>query len=122
MATPDNVLTKVQDLLAYLIPQLEKFPRSQKFVLGDRIQTKVMDVQELCLRAYYSKQKRDDLMEANLQLEVTRHLIRLAHHLRLMSVKAYGVVSEKIDEVGRMIGGWIRSLKNPAKTHRKAQV
>ena len=37
MAESDNLLTKLQDLLVYLIPQLNKFPRDQKFVLGDRI-------------------------------------------------------------------------------------
>lgn len=35
MAESDNILTKLQDLLVYLIPQLNKFPRDQKFVLGD---------------------------------------------------------------------------------------
>ena len=73
MAESDNILTKLQDLLVYLIPQLNKFPRDQKFVLGDRIETKLLDVQEDCLRAYYSRDKRGHLLEANLQLEVARH-------------------------------------------------
>jgi hypothetical protein len=51
MANSDNVLTKRHDLLLYLIPQLGKFPRDQKFLLVDRIQTKLMDVQERCFRA-----------------------------------------------------------------------
>ena len=46
MAENDNILTKLQDLLLYLIPQLNKFPRDQKFVLGDRIETKLLDVQD----------------------------------------------------------------------------
>ena len=75
MAESDNILTKLQDLLVYLIPQLNKFPRDQKFVLGDRIETKLLDVQEECLRAYYSRDKRGYLLEANLQLEVARHLV-----------------------------------------------
>ena len=76
MAERDNILTKLQDLLVYLIPQLNKFPRDQKFVLGDRIETKLLAVQEDCLRAYYSRDKRGHLLEANLQLEVARHLVR----------------------------------------------
>ena len=52
MAESDNILTKLQDLLVYLIPQLNKFPRDQKFVLGDRIETKLLDVQEFCLGAH----------------------------------------------------------------------
>lgn len=36
MADSDNILTRLHDLLLYVIPQLNKFPRDQKFVLGDR--------------------------------------------------------------------------------------
>ena len=110
MAESDNLLTKMQELLVYLIPQLNKFPRDQKFVLGDRIETKLLDVQEDCLRAYYSRDKRGHLLEANLQLEVARHLVRLAHALKLFSNHPYGVLAEKMDEVGRMIGGWLKSV------------
>jgi hypothetical protein len=112
MAESDNILTKLQDLLVYLLPQLNKFPRDQKFVLGDRIETKLLDVQESCLRAYYSRDKRGYLLEANLQLEVARHLVRLAHALKLFSNHAYGVLAEKMDEVGRMTGGWLKSVSS----------
>jgi hypothetical protein len=47
-------LRSLQDLLIYLIPQLNKFPRDQKFVLGDRIETKPLDVQEFCLGATHA--------------------------------------------------------------------
>ena len=104
MAERDNLLKKLHELLVYLIPQLNKFPRYQKFVLGDRIETKLLDVQEDCLRAYYSRDKRGHLLEANLQLEVARHLarhlVRLANALKLFSNHTYGVLAEKMDEVG----------------------
>ena len=113
MAEADNILTKLHDLLLYLVPQLGKFPRDQKFVLGDRIEVKILAVQESCLRAYYSREKREHLIEANMTLEITRHLIRLAHALRYFSNQAYAVLSEKVDEVGRMIGGWLKAAANP---------
>lgn len=109
MAEADNILTKLHDLLLYVIPQLNKFPRDQKFVLGDRIEIKLLEVQEDCLRAYYGREKRAPLLDANMTLEITRHLIRLAHALRLLSNHAYSVMAEKVDEVGRMIGGWLKS-------------
>jgi hypothetical protein len=43
MAEPDNVLTKIHDLLLYSIPQLARMPRDQKFLLGDRIETKMRE-------------------------------------------------------------------------------
>jgi hypothetical protein len=110
MAESDNILTKMHDLLVYVIPQINKFPRDQRFVLGDRIESKLLDVQESCLRAYYSRDKRGHLLEANLRLEVARHLVRLAHGLRLFSNHTYGVLAGKMDEVGRMIGGWLKAV------------
>jgi hypothetical protein len=34
MAGSHNILTRLQDLLVYLIPQLNEVPHEQKFVLG----------------------------------------------------------------------------------------
>lgn len=113
MANPDNILTKIHDLLLYLVPQLAKFPRDQKFLLADRIQVKVLDVQEACLRAYYTRDKAPHLRHANMGLEICRHLVRLSHDLKLFTTKAYGVLCEKMEEVGRMIGGWLKSARNP---------
>jgi len=111
MAESDNVLTRIHDLLLYLLPQLAKFPRDQRFLLGDRIQTKVMDVQENCLRAYYGQEKKPYLVEANLEIEITRHLVRLAHQMHYLSNHRYAVISEKLDTIGRMIGGWVKKAK-----------
>jgi hypothetical protein len=117
MGQSENVLTKIEDLLMYALPQLDKFPRSQKFVLGDRIEVKLLEVQENCLRAFYSKEKRQLLTEANMTLEVARRLVRLSHAMRHLSTHTFGVLAGKMDEVGRMIGGWLRSLGSKDSSH-----
>lgn len=38
---PSSILTLMYDFLLYLVPQLSKFPRDQKFLLADRMQTLV---------------------------------------------------------------------------------
>jgi len=111
MAENDNILTKLHDLLLYLVPLLAKFPRDQKFLLADRLQVKIMDVQECCLRAYYGRDKVHQLDEANMGLEIARHLVRLCYDLRLLNAQKYGVLSERLDEVGRMLGGWLRKSR-----------
>ncbi len=108
MADSDNVLTRLHDLMLYVVPVLAKFPRDQKFVLGDRIEIKLLDIQECCVRAYYSKDKRQYLADANMGIEVTRHLVRLAHDLKLLNTQRYGTIAEKLNDVGRMIGGWLK--------------
>lgn len=108
MAQSDNVLTKMQDLLLYMAPQLAKFPRDYKFTLGDRIFTRLLEVQEHCVRAYYKREKRGHLEEANVNLELSRHLVRLAHSMKLFGHDRYEVIAGKTDEVGRMLGGWLK--------------
>jgi len=69
MANSETILTLTYDFLVYLIPQLSKYPRDQKFVLGDRIENLALDVLDDFIVAYYSKQKIDHLRNANLKLE-----------------------------------------------------
>ena len=39
-----DAITKLYDLLLWIIPKLEKFPRSQKFLIADRIETMLLDI------------------------------------------------------------------------------
>ena len=41
MGNSDNVLTKLHDLLLYLVPQLATFPRERESMLWNRIATQV---------------------------------------------------------------------------------
>jgi hypothetical protein len=48
-----DAITKLYDFLLRIIPKLEKFPRSQKFLIGDRRETILLDVLDLLLEAAY---------------------------------------------------------------------
>ena len=64
------------------MPALERFPRSQKFLLGDRIQGTALDVLESLIEATYTRQRGGHLARANLGVEKLRFLLRLAQDLR----------------------------------------
>jgi hypothetical protein len=44
--------------LMWLVPAVEKFPRTQKFLLGDRIQTTALDVLECLIEATYTRDRK----------------------------------------------------------------
>ena len=67
-----DAITKLYDLLLWIIPKLEKFPRSQKFLIADRIETALLDVLDLLIEAAYSKKKSTLLRSVNLRLERLR--------------------------------------------------
>ncbi len=102
------VISKTYDLMLWLLKQVPKFPRSHKFVLGDRIQNLILDILGLLIEAAYTRNKLDLLKRTTIEIEKLRYLIRTAKDLNFMSVKSYEYVSSKIDEVGRMVGGWLR--------------
>ena len=49
--------------------------------------------------------KLDDL---NIELEVLRGLLRIAHELHFIKANSLGYIIEQIDEVGKMRGGWAK--------------
>ena len=104
-----QALEKWYQFLLWLVPAVEKFPKAQKFTLGDRIQTGALDVLERLIEATYSRQAIPLLMAANLGLEKLRFLFRLASDLHLLDLRRYEFAARAIDEVGRLVGGWLKA-------------
>jgi hypothetical protein len=92
--------------LAWLIPTVERFPRRQKFLLGDRIQTSALDILERLIEATYTRRRGPALTAANLGLEKLRFLCRLARELRYLDPRRYEHAARQLDETGRLVGGW----------------
>jgi len=95
--------------LLWLVPTVEKFPRRQKFVLGDRIQNTALDALERLIEATFSRQRQQHLAVANLDLEKLRFFFRLSTELQLIDPRRYEFAARSIDEIGRLVGGWIRA-------------
>ena len=104
-------LEKWYQFLRWLVPTVEKFPKAQKFTLGDRIQGSALDVLERLIEATYSRAAMPLLAAANLGLEKLRFLFRLAADLKLLDLRRYEFAARAIDEVGRLVGGWIKTQR-----------
>lgn len=104
--------------LLWLVPTLEKFPRSQKFLLGDRLQAQALAVLDHLIAATYLPRERSrHLQGANLALEQMRFGLRLAKDLKHLNFAGYEHASRELDEVGRLVGGWLKaSVPAPAAT------
>ena len=103
------VVDKTYDLVLWLVQKVEKFPKSYRFSVGQRLIDTGLDLLLLLVDAVYRKDKREPLRMAGLRTNALRFLLRLAHDLRLLSESAYAFATERLDEVGRMVGGWERA-------------
>ena len=67
------IIQRTYDLIKLYVPLLNKFPRDQKFMLGDRLQNTLYGVLEGLIRARYRRSKLDVLESLNAELDVVRY-------------------------------------------------
>jgi 23S rRNA-intervening sequence protein len=103
------VITKTYDLILWSCHHTGKFPRNHRFVLGERIERNLYDLLETLIRAKYTRQRQPLLEQANLTLELLRFQMRLAKDLQCLKVESYGFAARAIDEMGKLVGGWLKS-------------
>lgn len=92
-----------------MIPTVEKFPRSQKFLLGDRLQGLALDLVERLIEATYTRDRRPPLRAANVILQKMRLMLRLAFDLHHLDARRLEYAAKTVDEIGRLIGGWLKA-------------
>ena len=102
-------LEAMYQFLLWLVPTVDKFPRAQKFVLGDRIENAALDVLDSLIAATYSRSRDQSLADANLGLDRLRFFLRLSQELRLIDMKRYEHAARGIDDIGRLVGGWTKA-------------
>jgi hypothetical protein len=88
------VITKIYDLILWSCNHTSRFPRSQRFVLGERIERNLYGLLETLIQAKYTRNRQRVLERANLALEVLRFQIRLAKDLQCLKVTSYGFASK----------------------------
>jgi len=104
--TTPQAVQAAHELLLWIIPQIDKFPRVRRFTLGERLESMLLEVLEATVEAAFSARKQAALDRANLRLETARHLWRLAFELRAVAARSHEHGARLMDELGRQLGGW----------------
>ena len=107
---PPVVVGKTYDFTLWLLPKVEKFSRSYRFSVGERLVSCGLDLLLLVVEAAYTSDKAGLLKQANLKVNGVRYLLRAAKDLRLFSLDSYEFAAGRLDEIGRMVGGWQKSV------------
>lgn len=105
------IFTRTYDLLRWLVPVTVKFPRQQRFVLAEVLQKTALEFQERLIEASLGAQRGRSLHEADVALTKLRLYLRLARDLGLLGDAQHVHVARMVDEIGRLLGGWRKSLR-----------
>jgi len=112
------IFVKSYDLMAWLVPRTLGFPKSQRGVLARRVQAHLFAFYEALVDAGLSQAPQPHLQRADASLTKLRTYLRLCRDLQLLSVRQYGFASQQVAEIGRLLGGWFKSLEGGARSSR----
>ena len=110
------ILTQTYDLLTWLLPHCERFPKSQRFVVTQRLQGALLDFQEALFdaNARAGAQRLEYLQTADAHLNKLRLYLRLARQWSWLGSGQYQHASGLVAEIGRLLGGWIKTTRAQA--------
>ncbi len=108
------IFAKLYEFYKLLYQYLKLFPKRDRYSLGQRIDNLALGIFELIFKTALvsQSQKIELLQEISAKLDLLKILIRLAHDNKCFSTKAYLLLQQSLQEIGKMTGGWIRHLKN----------
>ncbi|MEI7469683.1 MAG: diversity-generating retroelement protein Avd [Chloroflexota bacterium] len=106
------IFTRTYDFVSWVIPQTLRFPRSQRFIVTERLQHATLDFQEHLIEANVArgKARADKLREADAALTKIRLYLRLCQRWQWFSNGQYEHASAMVAEIGKLLGGWLKTV------------
>jgi len=109
--TEPPLFVKTYDFLLWLSQETLRFPRSQRFALAQRLENEGLELLKRLTLARLGVNKRDNLAICDGQLQVLRVMLRMARDLQVLSFKKYESGIKQLEELGRLLGDWIKRGK-----------
>ena len=95
-------------------------PKGARYTMGARIEHKFLELLELLYIAYFTNKesKPEKIDTCILKLDTLKFLISVAWEAKFISHTHFEQISVKLDEVGKMLGGWKKNLEQGDKKNR----
>jgi hypothetical protein len=102
------LIERLEELDAYSHQVMHQWPRIERHVLAAEVRATLLRMRRLCAVAWKRRQKAAALFDLDVEIEVLRHLARKAWRLRYITAHRLEVWTRHIDEIGRMVGAWVK--------------
>lgn len=109
MADSLVIKRKIEDAIVYSFQALTHFPKSERFTSAAEIRASFLRILSLTVRANKTRRRLPLLYDIDVELDVLRSLVRVSQAMGFLPFKKYEQISLFLTEIGRMLGGWIRS-------------
>lgn len=108
-----KILQKAYDMRKYGEQCLKQFPKHETHVKSAEMRRSMGILMKLIIRANKKYYKKTTLEEMDIELAWLKMEIRFAADpdIRYLPIKKYEHWAKMLNELGRMLGGWIKSTK-----------
>ncbi len=105
------IFTRTFDLLTWLLPATNHFPRAHRHTYSSRLLDAAFDLRERLEEANLRRgaARREKLVLADEALAKVRLYLRLARRWDWLSAGQYGHAAGMLVEIGRLLGGWMKA-------------
>ncbi len=107
------IFKKSYDLYRTFYGYRQTIAKQDRYTLWQRCDNLLLDILEGIISAsQISKIEKLPVLErVSLKLNFLRVFLRLMHEIKSLDNKKYIITESIVDEIGRMLGGWIKSTK-----------
>lgn len=87
---------------------LSQFPKSERHILSAEIRQVIMNCYRLIVSANKKYHRKTTLQNLDIEVDILRKLITLSYRRRFIDARKFSRWQGMTDELGRMVGGWIK--------------
>ena len=107
------IFHKIYELYKLLHGYHHRVPKSERYTLWQKCENTLITVLEgLLMASQQSKiEKLPTLEKVSVKLNFLKVCVRLMKDVKAINPKTYIIIEANLDEIGKMLGGWIKSTK-----------
>jgi len=101
---------KTYDFLLWFYPLIQRLPKHHRATLGKQLEKLSLSIllAELTANADRKTDRYLKQLHVSMELEKLRILIRLTKDLHFISIKQYTYIAKKINEIAKILVGWMK--------------
>lgn len=105
------IFNKTYDLYKVFYGYVSSFPRKDRYTLGQKCEAVLLEILEaVVLASSVSKQEKLPILKkTSAKVDILRILFTLCKDLKILDNKKYLHLDSMLQEIGKMIGGWIKT-------------
>ena len=119
MSKHENLVAydRMYHLCKWLYPVVSDYPKGQRYILGERTQGLATEMLLGIIQANAERSKTATIADLVVKVRQLKTLLRLAMECKYLSFKQYEYAAGLIDEVGRLLWGWLKATFDPDAKH-----